>query len=405
LTPPDPAGILGTMSEARSLAKDGTMHRSAAALVALFLLPGTLLAQEPDRVGGGEAGTHTVERGESLWSLARRYYDNPFFWRNIYEANEDRIDNPHWIYPGQHLVLPGLEGSGEVTAVEVEGGREPGGRGTATGIAPAPGDPTVFSDPPRDDTPRPQERTAFHRESNADVLTTVVGGENRNYLAIPRDLFYAAEWLVPPDAGIRFPGEVVGWFGAAEAQERRRTVQPYEQVRVAWEGAPLPQEGDRLLVVRSSRTERGLGTVIRPTGMLRVDEVSGEAVVATATNEYHRLRMEDRVLPAPPFPLEPGLHPTRSDDDLTARILAFAEPRPLQQLGDVAFLDIGRADGVQVGDEFVVDVGSGGGWSPRTVGRVQVVRAFEEVSSARIVELEGPVFVAGTEVRRARRMP
>jgi len=63
----------------------------------------------PTTYGGEGLGvTHVVVKGECLFFIAgyREYYGDPFKWRLIYEANKDRIANPHWIYPGQEFYIP-----------------------------------------------------------------------------------------------------------------------------------------------------------------------------------------------------------------------------------------------------------------------------------------------------------
>ena len=50
---------------------------------------------------------HVVERGDTLWDLAERYYSNPFLWPQIWDANK-YIPNAHWIYPGDPIVIPPL---------------------------------------------------------------------------------------------------------------------------------------------------------------------------------------------------------------------------------------------------------------------------------------------------------
>lgn len=53
--------------------------------------------------------THTVVKGDTLWDLAERYYREPFQWPLIADANPPPdVHDPHWIYPGQILVIPGL---------------------------------------------------------------------------------------------------------------------------------------------------------------------------------------------------------------------------------------------------------------------------------------------------------
>jgi LysM repeat protein len=49
----------------------------------------------------------TVERGDTLWEIAQEEYGDGATWPRIYTANKDRIDDPHWIYPGQRFLVPG----------------------------------------------------------------------------------------------------------------------------------------------------------------------------------------------------------------------------------------------------------------------------------------------------------
>lgn len=56
----------------------------------------------------GHAAEHKVLPSDCLWSLARQYYGDPFQWRAIAEANPS-VKDPHWIYPGQVLLIPDLK--------------------------------------------------------------------------------------------------------------------------------------------------------------------------------------------------------------------------------------------------------------------------------------------------------
>ncbi len=51
--------------------------------------------------------THTVVSGDTLWRLAKRFYNSGSKWSTIYEANKALIGaNPNLIGPGQVLVVP-----------------------------------------------------------------------------------------------------------------------------------------------------------------------------------------------------------------------------------------------------------------------------------------------------------
>lgn len=72
-------------------------------------------AKEPDRTGTpAPAKTHTVVRGDCLWAIAKKYYNDGSRYPEIYNANKATIDarnkgtgNPKYtIYPGQVFTLP-----------------------------------------------------------------------------------------------------------------------------------------------------------------------------------------------------------------------------------------------------------------------------------------------------------
>jgi LysM repeat protein len=50
---------------------------------------------------------HKVSQTEHLWGLAGRYYGDPYRWKAIAEANP-QVKDPHWIYPGQVILIPDL---------------------------------------------------------------------------------------------------------------------------------------------------------------------------------------------------------------------------------------------------------------------------------------------------------
>jgi nucleoid-associated protein YgaU len=51
---------------------------------------------------------HTVKSGESLSKIAKHYYGDPMKYKQIFEANTDKLKNPDLIHPDQVLVIPNL---------------------------------------------------------------------------------------------------------------------------------------------------------------------------------------------------------------------------------------------------------------------------------------------------------
>lgn len=49
---------------------------------------------------------HIVAKGDTLYALARSYYGDQKRWRDIYEANRDKLPDPNRIKVGQELIIP-----------------------------------------------------------------------------------------------------------------------------------------------------------------------------------------------------------------------------------------------------------------------------------------------------------
>ncbi len=66
----------------------------------------SLSKRETDEELFATTGIHIVSPGDTLFSIARRYYGDTAMWDKIYDANEDKIVHKRLLKVGQTLIIP-----------------------------------------------------------------------------------------------------------------------------------------------------------------------------------------------------------------------------------------------------------------------------------------------------------
>jgi len=410
---------------------------TVALLLIIFpiIFPSYSLAQE---VGLARQVTHEVVRGETLWALAGRYLGNPFRWPLIHEANADQIQNPHLIKPGQIFVIPeiGQEATqvrevmvvapGEIpTDREDAFAAERGGWVQASGgnpvLCPDLEDRTVFysgQDGSRSCGPTMMpsgQRTAFYSDlpaSDVEVgsgslrvsrgMDAPVGGLRR--FAVPFGLVYSSEWLEPTAGEGSSIGTLVGFSHVFAEGASLGPASGWERVLISTRPGEGLRVGDLLQTYRTIRKDRKLGETQGPTGVLVVNGVTDDGILAMVSSQFDRIRVGDLVRHAPDYSPRAGIFPTPVESDVLGTILGFPKERGVQGLGANVFLDIGEDQGITIGDIFLARVEEPGLLAGMESARLQVVSVEGDRSTLRIISVTHPGLGAGDRVRLVARI-
>jgi hypothetical protein len=257
----------------------------------LLLAPCAALAEEKPII-------YTVKKGDTLWDISRRFIKDPFYWPNLWAHNPD-ISNPHLIYPGQKLRIT----DGRIEIIPME--EELAGQASPLQVTPEAVELVGTLGGARGFI------SEAELESSGSLLDTI---DNRILIGEGEKVF-----LEMQDLASVHPGDV------------------YQ----------LLVTGDKIM----HPINRNLvGYQVTDLGTAEITEITPSVAVALVTDSKQEIQRGARVRPL----IELPTHILRktSEQALNGYIIASAGGRLALGQYDVIHIDIGAADGLEVGHQL-----------------------------------------------------
>jgi len=383
-------------------------------------------AQAAAAFQGQVPSSHTVSRGETLWSISQMYFNDPLLWPEIYRLNTTVIEDPHWIYPGEVLNLSEMvtvaQGGDTVvarpdtTAAAADTVRAD----TIAAIVPLdtaaidtiPADTALLIVEPPPPTVAESRETIFdRRRTNQQVVQDVLRAYvHQPYRPLRAGEFYAAGFLSEEQ---RLPwGRVLGAtaVSAIPRLSDRTSATTFQEISIRPPRNASYHVGDSLLVARIDRImDFGRwGDVVVPTAVARVTSIQDEQVLAVVVAQFDRVHENQLAMPLEPF-RDPGqVRPTPVERGLTGKLLDARDPHAIAGAQQYFFIDKGRRDGVTLGDVFEVykpAQGYAGTASEEVRAVLMIVHTRERSATGLLLQISHPSLDRGLPVRLIKKMP
>jgi len=377
-----------------------------AALLASAVASAPLAAQDSTQsTPAGETQTHTVKKGDTLWDIAHSYLSDPFLWPEIYRINTDVVEDPHWIYPGEILKLPGDAVKGDSTLVTTV---------VDDRVAPTGPDRLV-------EAPRSSGATVFSLSASRRVATVSRFGASAT--AYPHPAVRVGETFAAPWAdkakGPTDQGTIVSTAelpGIALQSPRSRMLNE-ERAYITLPKGTVTARGDKYLAFELGAVLPNGTQMIEPTGVLEVERAeNGDASTVRIITQYGNVEAGQGVIPIDHFNLSEDARPTPLALGPEAHVVYVPEGAVLPTVQYYVVLDATAKDGVKVGDQFtlfeprrtVLVKGRGDQKATLPEERIalgQVVKVTDHGTTLMLIDQQNPSIKVGTKARMTARMP
>ena len=328
----------------------------------------------PPALKASAPNVYVVKKGDTLWDISKKFLKNPYRWPEIWASNK-YIKNPHWIFPGDKLLMCSYNGKPLIGKDEGDG---------CDGIIRRYGNDTINL--------QPQIRV----ESLNNTIPVIPLDRIKNWLE--RSSVVSAD-------SIKDMPYVVG------ARDQRIIAAKGQSVYVRGNGLEVGQrysiykENEPYIMLDAKGKKYNAGSEIVEVASGIATKQTDDMTTIEVTDSYNaEIRRGYIVMPEQESTLPTMFYPVNADDVVAGgKVIRVQGSIGAAAVRSVVSIDRGTNQGVKVGDVFSVnDVGQMVK-DPVTrktiqlpsenVGSIMVFKAFDNISYGYVLESSLPINV------------
>lgn len=347
---------------------------------------------------------YVVQRGDTLWDLAARFFGDAYLWPQLWERNTYILD-AHWIYPGDRLVLPGVAVGDQLGDADLA---QP----------PLDSDEAMAATIPDDGTEAEGEEPALDR-GRAGLAGTAgpvpLGHESdiycSGYIGAREETFPLSvvgsenDYLTPPLAPGRL-SNIEGIFGKAETAKFELSIGDIVYIDGGRNDGLTPGalytaiEAQRL--VRHPVNDEILGRYYKYLGRVRVLSAQEDLAIAEVIFACQGVTVGSKLKPFEPEPVPlrrlSAIRPLNFPEadakvEAGARIVFTHQELVALGAGHLVYIDRGIDQDVAPGDVFTVYRRTEPGVPPIVLGELGVLSVGQNTALARILASRYTVYI------------
>ena len=319
---------------------------------AFLVMPLSPAVAENEKVIEHETGFYyTVQKGDTLWDLSRKFSDSAWLWPEMWQENS-QIANPHRIYPGERIRLFRRAGSQKISEKK-------------TGVTPPTLENLIHYDYSALD------RVGFIRKQPVEPLGAIFKVLETKVMISEDDIVY-----IRPEGDAKLvPGQRYTTY---------RTLKPIRD--------------------RYNNTYIGIQHLL--TGVVEITQIEPNYAIGTVIESYRPINLEDKLMPY--YRRIPEIILKESPRGLKGKIIEAEDHNRVIGSHMIAFIDKGKKDGVHPGQFYNVFQQAAEQLSPKKQDKVTLLPVdiaellvvhTEDTTATVVITRADKEFEAGSKIR------